>query len=116
MEDSPPAWVTWKSKDNYLSAAFYNPKSTLSLPAFIRWVSKDPITADGDMLALYAQVKLVTLGFGLVFRALWVAQFPDIYSNVPAHIINCSYLFRQYEQLSHNIEDIIIGYAETYVQ
>src|SRR6202167_4886719 len=23
LEDSPPAWVTWKSKDNYLSAAFY---------------------------------------------------------------------------------------------
>jgi hypothetical protein len=105
----------WELKDNYLSAAFYDSKSTLSLPAFICWVSKNPITADGDTLALYVQVELVTLGFGLAFRALWVTQFPNIYSNVPAHIINCSYLFQQYKQLIHNIEDIITGYAEMHV-
>ena len=108
--------MTWESSDNYLSTAFYDMKSTSSLSAFKRWVSKDPITADGNNLASYKQVELVTLGFGLAFRALWIVQFPDHFSDVPAYIINSSYLFSEYEQLSHNIEDIISGYAETYVQ
>ena len=108
--------MTWESSNNYLSTAFYDMKSTSLLSAFKHWVSKDPITADGDNLASYKQVELVTLGFGLVFRALWIVQFLDLYSDVPAYIINGSYLFSEYEQLSHNIEDIISGYAETYVQ
>ena len=104
MEESPPAWVTWESSNNYLSTAFKH------------WVSKDPITADGDNLASYKQVELVTLGFGLAFRALWIVQFLDLYSDVPAYIITSSYPFSKYEQLSHNIKDIISGYAKMYVQ
>jgi hypothetical protein len=77
---------------------------------------KDPITADGDALASYKQVELVILGFGLAFRALWIAQFPEIYSDVPAYILNSPYPFSEYEQLSHKIENIISGYDETYVQ
>src|ERR1700683_2267079 len=51
--------------------------------------------------------------FGLAFRALWVTQFPGIYSNVPPYILNSSYPFSEYEQLSHRIENIISGYIET---
>jgi hypothetical protein len=115
LEESRPAWVTWASDDNYLSANFYNTKSTSSLSTFTRWISQDPITADHDMLASYPQVELVILGLGLAFRALWVAQFPDRYRDVPAHIIDSIYPFSEYEQLSHNIDNLLSGYADTYV-
>ena len=115
MEESGPAWVTWSSDDNYLSADFYNTKSTLSLSAFTCWISRDPITGDHDMLASYPQVELVILGLGLAFRALWVAQFPDRYRGVPAHIIDSIYPFSEYEQLSHNIDNLLSGYSDTYV-
>jgi len=46
----------------------------------------DQITADDNILALYKQVELVILGFRLAFRALLVAQFPEIYSNIPTHV------------------------------
>jgi hypothetical protein len=75
----------------------------------------DPITADNDMLASYKQVELVILSFGLAFRGLWIAQFPERYSDVPAHVVNSQYPFSQYEQLGHQIQDLISGYAETYV-
>src|ERR1700683_3873108 len=86
VEESPPAWVAWESNDNYLPAAFYDPKSTSSLSTiseFVCWVGNDPITANGDTLASYDQVELVALGFGLACRAFWVVQFPGIYSNLP---------------------------------
>jgi hypothetical protein len=107
--------VSWKSDDRYISKAFFNPKSTSSLSAFTQWISMDPITADNNHLASYEQVELVALGFGLAFRALWVAQFPEKYSDVPTHIVNSSYQFSEYDQLSHNIQDLVSGYAETYV-
>ena len=116
MEDSPPAWATWESDEKYLPAAFYDVKSTSSLSAqseFARWVGNDPITADGDTLASYDQVELIALAFGLTFRALWVAQFPGIYSDVPPYILNSSYPFTKYEQLSHKIENIISRYIDT---
>lgn len=116
MEESRPAWVTWKSTDNYLSAAFYDPKSTSSYSAFTRWIHNDPITADGNNLASYDQVELVILGFGLAFRAIWIVQFPDQYPDVPAYIVNSCYPFSEYEQLSHNIDNLLSGYAETYIQ
>src|SRR6202050_1634434 len=109
LEESPPAWVTWKSNDNYLPAAFYNTKLTSSLSAiseFAHWVGNDPITADGDTLTSYNQVELVALGFGLAFRALWVMQFPGIYSDLPPYMLNMSYTFSEYKQLGHRIEDI----------
>ena len=76
----------------------------------------DQITADNNMLASYKQVELVILGFGLALRALWVAQFPEIYSDVPTHVINSSYPFSEYQQLSHHIANLIVGYADTYVE
>ena len=99
-----------------LPAAFYDTKSTSSLSAcsvFAHWVGNDPITADGDTLASYDQVELVALAFGLAFRALWVAQFPGRYSDVPPYILNSSYPFSEIEQLSHKIENIISGYIDT---
>jgi hypothetical protein len=115
LEGGPPAWATWESNDNYLPDGFYDHKSSSSLSAFKRWITKDPITAADDALASYQQVELVALAIGLAFRALWIAQFPEKYSNVPDYIINSPYPFSEYEQLSHNVHDIISGYAETYV-
>jgi len=114
-DGAPPKWVTWESTDNYLSDAFYNKRSTYSLSAFMRWASTDPITADGDTLASYKQVELVILGIGLAFRALWVAQFPEKFSEVPIHVINSEYPFSEYEQLGFHVHDLIAGYADTYV-
>jgi hypothetical protein len=115
MEGSPPAWVSWKSTDRYISKAFFNPKSSSSLSVFTNWISMDPITADNNNLASYEQVELVALGFGLAFRALWIAQFLEKYSDVPTHIINSPYPFSEYAQLSHGIQDLLAGYEETYV-
>lgn len=113
MEGHPPAWVSWQSSDCYLSESFFDPKSSSSLSAFTRWIETDPITADNQLLASYSQVELVALGCGLAFRALWIAQFPDNYSDVPAHVINSPYPFSAYEQLGHTINDLITGYAES---
>ena len=115
LEKSPLAWVTWESNNNYLPAAFYDTKLTSSLSVlseFTHWVGNGLITAGGDTLASYNQVELIALAFGLSFGALWVAQFPGIYFNIPPYILNSSYLFSEYEQLSHRIENIISGYIE----
>ena len=74
----------------------------------------DPITADGNTLASYQQVELVLLAIGLALRALWIAQFPETYSDVPNYVIDSPYPFSEYEQLIHNIENLISGYYETY--
>ena len=81
----------------------------------MRWIGTDPITVDNNFLMSYEQVELVALGFRLAFRALWVAQFPKKYANVPTHIINSPYQFSEYAQLSHGIEDLLSGYADMYV-
>ncbi|KIM87690.1 hypothetical protein PILCRDRAFT_4104 [Piloderma croceum F 1598] len=114
LEGTLPQWVTWKSTDNYLPSAFYSKKSPVSLSAFKQWSSMDPITTDGNMLASYDQVELVILGFGLAFRAIWVAQFPERFSNIPTYIMKSSYPFSEYEQLGYDIEELIAGYDETY--
>ena len=117
MEGSPPTWVLWKSTDPYISKAFFNQKSlsSSSLSAFAHWISTDPITVDNNPLTSYEQVELVTLGFRLVFRALWIAQFPKKYFKVPTHIINSPYPFSEYAQLSHSIQDLLSGYEEMYI-
>ena len=79
-------------------------------------MSTDPITADGDLLASYQQVELAILAIGFALRRLWIAQFPDQYADIPPHIINSPYPFSEYEQLSHQISDLIAGYADTYVE
>ena len=112
---TPPAWATWKSNDHYLSDAFYTKKSSASLLAVYKWIATDPITVDGSSdLAPYAQVELVGLAIGLAFQALWIAQFPENFSDVPTQVIESPYPFSEYEQLSHNVEDLISGYVEPY--
>ena len=112
---TPPAWATWKSNDHYLSDAFYTKESSASLLAVYKWIATDPITVDGSSdLAPYAQVELVGLAIGLAFQALWIAQFLENFSNVPTQVIESPYPFSEYEQLSHNVEDLISGYVELY--
>jgi len=113
LEGNPPTWASWKSDAPFLPNAFYKPKSSSSLSALMKWLSMDPITADDNTLASYKQVELVILAVGLAFRGLWVSQFPEGYSDVPSYIINSPYPFSQYEQLSHAIDDLISGYADT---
>lgn len=115
MEGSPPAWVSWQSTDRFLSEAFFDPKSSSSLSAFTRWIKTDPITAENGAIASSRQVELVALGYGLAFRALWISQFAEQYSDVPAHIINSPYPFSEYEQLGHTLRDLVSGYAESSV-
>src|ERR1700683_2267081 len=86
LEESPPAWVTWESNDNYLPAAFYDTKSTFSLSelsAFARGVGNDPITADGDTLASYDQVELVALLWTRLQSSLGHAVSRDILQRPP---------------------------------
>jgi len=66
---------------------FFDPKSSSSLSAFTHWIKTDPITTENSEIASSRQVELVALGYGLAFRALWISQFPEEYSDVPAHII-----------------------------
>ncbi|KAI0245728.1 hypothetical protein BJV78DRAFT_1287259 [Lactifluus subvellereus] len=111
LEVLPPPWASWASMDRYLSNAYYNTMSSSSLSTFCDWTSTDPITADGNLLASYEQVELVILSFGLTFRGLWVAQFPDQYPQVPDHVLNSPYSFLKYDKPSCNIENLISGYA-----
>jgi hypothetical protein len=115
LEGSPPTWASWASGDSYLSDTFYDPDSSSSLSAFRKWTATDPITADGNMLASYEQVELVILAFGLALRALWAAQFPDEYSQVPTHVLNSPYQFIEYENIGADIKKLISGYTEVYV-
>jgi hypothetical protein len=100
--------------DNYLSDAFYDTTSSFSLLTFMQWISTDPITADGGLLASYEQVELAILAIGLALRGLWVAQFPEQYPHVPAHVLNSPYPFSEYHRIGQNVKDLISGYAEVY--
>ena len=44
-----------------------------------------------------------------------MAQFPEKYVDVPAHIINSLYPFSEYKELGHTVEGFIVGYREMYV-
>ena len=112
MANSHPAWITWDSCDSYLSEDFYDLTSTASYSEFKRWITNNPLIAGDGTLAPYAQVKLAILGLGLAFRAIWIVQFPEQNHNVPAYIVESSYLFSEYEQLSHCAEDLVSGCAE----
>lgn len=72
LEGNPPVWVSWKSDMHYLSDDFYKKESSSSLSALIRWITTNPIMADGDVLVSYKQVELVILGIGLALRGLWL--------------------------------------------
>lgn len=105
----------WKTNDNYLPNAFYAKKSTSSLSVLKHWIMHDPITVNGDDLTSYKQVELVSLAIGLTFQALWIAQFPNKYVDVPAYVIDSPFLFSEYDQLSHTTQDLIDGYEETLI-
>ena len=66
-------------------------------------------------LASYQQIELVVLGFGLAFRGLWIAQFPDNYTEVPPYITASPYPFTEYQQLSYKIDNLLSGYSDAYV-
>ena len=101
--------------DNYLSDIFYNINSSSLLLAFQRWISTDPIMADGDILASYKQVELAILAIGLAIRGLWVAQFADWYANVPTYILSSPYQFLKYHKICNNIKALISGYGKVYI-
>ena len=112
MDRNLPVWASWKSDAPFLPNAFYKSKSLSSLLALMKWLSMDPITADDNVLASYKLVELVILAISLAFRGLWISQFLEGYSDVPTYIINSPYPFSEYEQLSHAIHDLIIGYVD----
>jgi hypothetical protein len=120
MVHTYPPWVTWGSNDSYLPAAFYDLTSTSSIPAFTRCIEKyQRITADINLnpsLVPYLQLELVTLGFGLAFRGIWIAQFPDNYIDVPAYVIDSPYAFSEYGGLSHLINPLLAPHALWYVR
>ena len=119
MAPTYPPWVTWGSNESYLPPAFYNLTSTSSILAFTRWIERhQPITAGVGsdlLLAPYRQLEVVTLGFGLAFRAIWIAQFPDNYLDVPGYVINSPYAFSEYDGLGHFIKLLIAPHALSYV-
>ena len=79
---------------------FYDPHSSLSCWSFKQWILSNPLTINGDTLASYQQIELVILGLRLAFRGLWIAQFPNDYTDVPLYIISSPYPFTKHEQLS----------------
>ena len=105
-------WASWTSTDNYLLPMFYTMESNASLTAFQKWITTDLITTDGDTLALYQQVELVTLGFGLTLCRLWIAQFTDQYDRVPNYVENSPYSFSEYERLCGNIGTLTADYDQ----
>ena len=107
--------MSWNLNKSYLPDTFYDPHSSLSLQSFKQWILSDPLTVNGDTLASYQQIELVILGFGLAFRGLCIPQFPDDYADVPHYIISGPYLFTEHEQLGYMIENLISGFAETYI-
>lgn len=115
MWSDPPSWVSWKSSENFLPAEFFDVKSVVSLPAFLKWTTTNLLTTEDHYLASYKQVKHVALGFGLVLCTLWIAQFLDSCDKVPAYIFESPYPFMQYEQLCYKIEDCITRYEDMYV-
>ena len=107
--------MSWNLNKSYLPDTFYDPHSSLSLRSFKQWILSDPLTVNGDTLASYQQIELVILGFGLAFRGLCIPQFPDDYADVPHYIISSPYLFTEHEQFGYMIENLISGFAETYI-
>ena len=63
LDESHPAWISWKSKDHYLLEEFYDPSAMSSYLEFRRWIRNDPITVGDNKLASYDQIELVILGF-----------------------------------------------------
>ena len=112
LDESCPAWISWKSKDHYLLEEFYNPSSALSYSEFERWIWNDLITVGDNNLASYDQIELVILGFGLAFRGIWIIQFEDQYQDVPSYISDSGYPFSKYEQLGHLIDNLLSRCAE----
>jgi len=76
-------------------------------PAWVSWQS-----ADGYLPKEFFDPKSTS---SLSAFTRWIAQFPDRYSDVPAHIIDSPYPFSTYEQLSHTVQDLLTGYAESFV-
>ena len=91
---------------------FYIMESNASLTTFQKWITTDLITTDGDTLALYQQVELVTLGFRLSLHGLWIVQFIDQYNRVPNYVENSPYSFSEYERLCGSIGTLTANYDQ----
>lgn len=81
---------------------------------FKKWIHSDPLTVGDDSLTSYGRVELIALSIGLAMRELWINQFQEDVSNVPPHVTNSPVEFREYEQLSHAVKDLLAGYDEVY--
>ena len=46
-------------------------------------------------------------------RDVWVTQFPQGFANIPMHITDSPMEFHEYQQLSHNVENLLSGYRDT---
>jgi len=109
-----PNWASWASNNRFLPKAFYRAQGAGSLSQLKSWLQSDPITTVDGSLASYSSVELVILAIGLAMRDLYVNQFPDGIPNIPVHVINSRFEFHEYEQLSHNVEDLLNGYQHLY--
>jgi hypothetical protein len=70
---------------------------------------------DDDSLVSYSRVEIVALAIGLAMRDIWVNQFPENFSGIPPHVTNSPFLFREYEQLSHEAKTLLEGYEDLLV-
>jgi hypothetical protein len=66
-------------------------------------------------LVCYSRLETVILAVGLAMRDIWVNHFPEMFTEIPAHVSNSCFEFQEYEQLSHHAEDLLNGYQETSV-
>ena len=96
--------------DNYLLPMFYTMEPNALLTAFQKWITTDLITTDGDTLALYQQVELVALRFGLALRRLWIAQFTNLYNRVPASRLLAFGEIRMIEPQKNCIQGGVVKY------
>jgi hypothetical protein len=76
------------------------------------WLCSDPLTIRDGNLACYDQVEIVILSIGLAMRDLWINQYSETRDNLPAHVFNSPFKFREYEQLSHHVDDLLKGFEE----
>ena len=109
---SPP-WASWNSADLYLPPEFHRVKGRGSYSDLISWLGHEPIIGTEESLTSYDTVERVALSIGLAMRDLMAKQFKDE-SELPAHVANSPFEFRQHEDLSHVAENLINGFEELY--
>ena len=74
----------------------------------------NPLVTNNADLVSYSRLEIVILAFGLAMRDLWVIQFVDVSSAIPQHVSISPLPFSEYEQLSHNGANLLVGFEELY--